>query len=107
MKCNSQYGLEHRVQLSLKKLDISLKNQKNGQNSPKNIKKGIFITKVTNTFDFSSQKSKKNQSCFSRTFHMESPNWYIFNRPDVAGAVLQTPPFLIKSVNQSSFENIS
>ena len=39
----------------------------------KNIKKGIFVTKITNTFDFSSQKSKKNRSCFSRTFHMESP----------------------------------
>ena len=59
---------------SLTKLDISLKKLKNGQNSPKNIKKGIFVTKITNTFNFSSQKSKKNRSCFSRTFHMESPS---------------------------------
>ena len=36
-------------------------------------KKGIFVTKITNTFDFSSQISKKNRSCFSWSFHMESP----------------------------------
>ena len=40
----------------------------------KNIKNGIFVSKITNTSDFSSQKSKKNRSCFSQTFHMESPN---------------------------------
>ena len=28
------------------------------------------------TFDFLSQKSKKNQSCFSLTFHMKSPNCF-------------------------------
>ena len=55
-------------------MDISLKNQKIVKIHQKNIKKSIFATKITNTFDFSSQKSKKNWSCFSRTFHMESPN---------------------------------
>ena len=44
------------------------KNQKNGQNSPKNIKKGIFVTKITNAFDFSSQKSKKKSAMFFLDF---------------------------------------
>ena len=41
------------------KIGYFFKKSKNGQNSPKNIKKGIFVTKTTNNFDFSSQKSKK------------------------------------------------
>ena len=34
--------------------------------------KNVFITKISKTFDFFGQRSKKN-SCFSRCFHMESP----------------------------------
>ena len=55
----------------LTKFYISLIFFFNGQNLPKNVKKGIFVTKITNTFDFSSQKSKKkNWLCFSETFYM-------------------------------------
>ena len=60
--------------IKFNKIGYFLKKSKHGQNSPKNFKKGIFVTKINNTFDFSSQKSKKNRSCFSQTFHMESPN---------------------------------
>ena len=42
--------------------------KKNGQNSPQNIKKGIFVTKITNAFDFSSQKSKKKSVMFFSDF---------------------------------------
>ena len=38
-----------------KKMIFLQKKSKNGQNSLKNVKKGIFVTKITNTFDFSSQ----------------------------------------------------
>ena len=56
------------------KLYISYKIQLNGQQPPKKSKKGIFVPKITNALDFSSQKlKKKNRSCFSQTFHMESP----------------------------------
>ena len=45
---------------------------KNGKKSTKFVKKIIFVTKIPNTFDFLSQKPKKNRSYFSQTFHMES-----------------------------------
>ena len=61
------------INIQFNKIEYFLKKSKNGQNSPTNIKKDIFVTKITNTFDFSSQKSKKKWSCFSRTLHMESP----------------------------------
>ena len=40
------------------------KLKKNGQNSAKDVKKCTFVTKITNTFDFSSQTSKKKISRF-------------------------------------------
>ena len=60
------------INIHFNKILYFLIKSKNGQNSPKNVKKGIFVTKITNTFDFSSPKSKKSQA-----FHMESPQYKV------------------------------
>ena len=56
------------INIQFNKIGYFFKKSKNGQNSPKNIKKGIFVTKITNTFDFSSQKSKKKSVMFFSDF---------------------------------------
>ena len=57
------------------KFDISFK--KYSQSSPKNVEKGIFVTKITNTFDFSSKKEKeKNGPVFLRRFTWNHPKMY-------------------------------
>ena len=46
------------ISIQFNKIGYFFKNKKNGHNSTKNIKKVIFYTTITNTFDFSSKKSR-------------------------------------------------
>ena len=61
------------INIQFNKIGYFLKTSKNRQNSPKNIKKGIFVAKITNTFDFSSQNSKKNGLVFLGLFTWNHP----------------------------------
>ena len=54
--------------LPFKKKIKFLDKFKSGQKSPKKVQKIFFVTEMTNTFDFSGQKSKKKSGVFFSDF---------------------------------------
>ena len=57
------------------KIKKSLKNYKSGQNWQKFCQKNVFITKISKTFDFFGQKSKKNVMFFSVLLYGITPKY--------------------------------
>ena len=55
-----RHCLENLTSANKQNLRFPIKLNKQVKNPPKKVNKAIFISKITNTFDFSSQKSKKN-----------------------------------------------
>ena len=48
----------------------------------------VCVTKLINTFDFLSQKFKKNPPFFPRTFHLESPSCKCYRELQKSGVVV-------------------